>query len=432
MDPTGKIASQPWIADPATRSVMDALTAEGSDVRFVGGCVRDAILKLPVTDIDIGTPDPPEKVSRLLGRAGIRAIPTGVTHGTVTALVGERRFEITTLRLDLATDGRRAKVAFTDDWVADAARRDFTINTLSCTREGDVYDPFGGLADLGHGIVRFVGNAHERIEEDHLRLLRYFRFFATYGRPPPDRDALAACRGMSPKFAALSAERIREELFRILLAPNAADTLLLMCGERVLQHIADEAHNFGRLRTIAWLDSTALKRQTVVPDAVRRLAAVLDTDSAGAAALARRLKLSRRDGERLVALAAPEVDLTPGASDFSFRRVLYRVGSDLARDLVLLAWAGELAVEARREAQRSRGWIELLDKVDGWTSPSLPLTGDDVKALGYDEGPRVGRLLAEVEAWWMDGDFQADRASCLAELQLRAGGDESPTGDRRQ
>ena len=210
LEPTGKLPLLPWMTAPETRAVLAALTAEGAEVRFVGGCVRDSVLKRPVGDIDIATPDPPRKVIELLERAGVKAVPTGIDHGTVTAVVGDSRFEVTTLRVDVETYGRRAKVSFTDDWMADAARRDFTINSLSCTPEGNIFDPFGtGLGDLGDERVRFVGNARDRVEEDLLRLLRYFRFHATFGRPPPDPDALAACRALAHRLPELSGERVR-------------------------------------------------------------------------------------------------------------------------------------------------------------------------------------------------------------------------------
>jgi len=205
MQPTAdRLAPQPWMTAPETRAVVAALTADGTEVRFVGGCVRDALLGRPVKDVDIATPDRPQRVMELLARAGIRAIPTGIEHGTVTAVVGRTPFEITTLRRDVETYGRRAKVAFTDDWTADAARRDFTINALSCTPDGRLYDPFGGLADLRAGRVRFVGDPEARIREDVLRLLRFFRFYAHYGAAPPDPAALAACRALAPLLPGLA------------------------------------------------------------------------------------------------------------------------------------------------------------------------------------------------------------------------------------
>ncbi|MCH7958052.1 MAG: CCA tRNA nucleotidyltransferase, partial [Proteobacteria bacterium] len=321
-EPTGKVAPQPWITAPETVAVVEALAAEGAEVRFVGGCVRDAVLQRPVEDIDIATPEPPERVIALLGKAGIKAIPTGIEHGTVTAVIGEARFEITTLRVDVETDGRRAKVAFTDDWTADAARRDFTINTLSCTLAGDIYDPMGGLDDLGRRRVRFVGNAEKRIEEDVLRLLRFFRMYAVYGRPPPDIEALAACRALAPRLPGLSGERVRDEVFRILMAPDAADTVVLMRGEGVLEQILPEAGDVGRLRLLSWLETSAIKVATVAPDRLRRLAALLDVDAAGAGSVAARLRLSNPQTERLVKVAPPPHDVTPDVDERFLRRAL--------------------------------------------------------------------------------------------------------------
>ncbi len=421
VQPTGKIAPQPWMTAPETRAVMAALTARGADVRFVGGCVRDAVLKRPVKDVDIATPDPPATVTALLEAAGIKVIPTGIAHGTVTAMIGAAKFEITTLRLDLATDGRHAKVAFTDNWIADAARRDFTFNALSCTSAGDIYDPFDGLADLGDGVVRFVGIPRERIEEDYLRLLRFFRMYATYGRPPPDAEALAACRQLAPGIARLSGERVRDEMFRILLAPNAADTAVLMHDTHVLEHVVPPPTDIGRLRMMTWLDSTALKLASVSPDALRRLAALLRTDANGAAVLAERLRLSRREAARLAALAAPAFELTPEAGTTALHRAVYHCGNETARDWVLLAWAGELAVAPRKGGGRNAAWAALLETAAGWPAPIFPLKGADAAALGVTPGPRLGELLKAVEAWWEAGDFTADRKACLARLRDLAG-----------
>ena len=405
----------------ATRAVVAALTAAGAEARFVGGCVRDSILKRPVGDVDMATPTPPEEVMALLEKAGIRALPTGLDHGTVSAVVGADRFEITTLRVDAETDGRHARVRFTDDWEADAARRDFTINTLSCTPDGDVYDPFGGLGDLAHGIVRFVGSARQRIEEDLLRVLRFFRFYAAYGRPPPDKDALAACRALAHRVTELSGERVRDELLRILMVSQPADVVALMRGARVLGHVLPEAGDVGRLRTLSWLETSAVRMGSVEPDALRRLAALVETDAAGAPALAARLVLSKGQAERLAVMAAPAVAVDAAMDAPARRRLLYRHGPEAVRDLTLLAWAAAFAIEPRGRLARSAGWRELLATAEAWTRPAFALGGDDVLALGIDAGPRVGELLAAVEAWWEDGDFGADRAACLAELRSRAG-----------
>ena len=213
---------------PATRAVTEALSAEGATVRFVGGCVRDAVLGRDAKDVDIATPDPPETVIALLEAAGLKAVPTGIAHGTVTAVADGTPFEVTTLRHDVETDGRHAKVAFTDDWVADAARRDFTLNALYCDADGALYDPVGGIEDARRGRVRFVGDARARIEEDALRLLRFFRFHAHYGRGEADATALAACRELAPLLANLSGERLRDETLKLLAAPESAPVVALM------------------------------------------------------------------------------------------------------------------------------------------------------------------------------------------------------------
>ena len=415
--PTGKISPQPWLTAPEPRTVVEALTADGAEVRFVGGCVRDAMAHRPVTDVDIGTPDKPETVIGLLEKAGIKAVPTGIEHGTVTAVVGDRKFEITTLRRDVETDGRRAKVAFTDDWMIDSERRDLTINALSATPDGDVYDPHDGISDLAYGNIRFVGLAADRIEEDVLRLLRFFRFYGLFGQPPPDPDAMAACRNHADKLPGLSGERIRDEMFKILLVPEPAEIAVLMRGLGIFDHILPEAGDVGSLRMIGWLETRAIKIDSVVPDPLRRLAALLDTDAEGAAAVAGRLKLSNRQAWRLSALAAPPADIGPDADAPSVNRTLRRLGPDTVRDLTLLAWAGELSITPHLPAGRTQAWIGLLDTCDGWQGVVLPIGGEDVIALGVAEGPRVGELLARVEDWWEDGDYAAGRDDCLEKMK---------------
>ncbi|MCP5366522.1 MAG: CCA tRNA nucleotidyltransferase [Hyphomicrobiales bacterium] len=401
---------------PPTRRVLDALTADGGEARFIGGCVRDALLKRPIRDIDIATPQTPQTVIALMDRAGIKTVPTGIDHGTVTAVCNGVPFEITTLRVDVETDGRRARVAFTDDWEADAARRDFTINAFSCTADGDVYDFFGGLDDLGQGRVRFVGNARARIEEDVLRLLRFFRFYATYGQPPPDPDALAACRAMAAKLPLLSGERVRVEIFRTLMAPDPADVMGLMRGEQVLDHVLPEAGDVGRLRLMSWLDTRAVKMDSVAPHPVRRLGALVRTDAAGAEDIAARMKMATRQKRRLVLLAQPPADLDPDMGAPALRRALHRHGAPAVTDMALLAWAGELAVTARPPAGRNQAWIALLEAASAWTDVAFPLRGRDALALGMAPDRRMGQVLKQVEAWWEDEDYAPDRAACLARL----------------
>ena len=418
LEPTGKIAPPDWMVAPETRALMAALNADGAEARFVGGCVRDSILKMPIKDIDIATPEPPERVIRLLEAAAIKVYPTGIDHGTVTAVIGDHHYEVTTLRVDVENHGRRATVAYTDDWIADARRRDFTINTMSCTIDGDIYDPLEGLQDLGLRRVRFVGKAKERIEEDVLRLLRFFRFQATYGQPPMDIEALAACRLLAPRLKELSAERISSELFRILMAPNPADTMLVMDGIRILHHILPEAIDFGRLRLLTWLETTAIKVDSVTPDPLRRLAAVLMHHADHPVAdIAHRLRLSNHQTARLAMMLSPRYEISPEMEPAAVRQALNDLGSDDFRDHALLAWAGEMAAEPRHPSVRTNAWLALIGVCDRWTPLTFPLKGQDVLDLGIPHGPKIGQALRIVESWWEAGDFQADRDACLAKLK---------------
>ncbi|MCH6588445.1 MAG: CCA tRNA nucleotidyltransferase, partial [Proteobacteria bacterium] len=289
--PAGKIPLQDWMRAPATRAVIAALTAEGAEVRFVGGCVRDALARREVRDIDIATKLAPAEVMRLLEAAGLKAIPTGVAHGTVTAVAHGEPFQITTLRVDVETYGRRARVAFTDDWIADAARRDFTFNALSCGPDGTYYDPFDGAADLAAGRVRFVGEARARIEEDTLRLLRFFRFQAHFGKQPPDPEILEVAAALAPSLAQLSGERVRDELFRLLEAPDPLPVVEILIARRILRAVVPTLGDAALLRALLRVEA-----RSAPIDPVLRLAALVAPGRAGAEALAERLRLLRSHG----------------------------------------------------------------------------------------------------------------------------------------
>lgn len=417
-DPIGQLEPQDWMSAPETRAVVAALQADGVQVRFVGGCVRDSLLKRPIKDIDIATPDPPERVLALLDDAGIHAIPTGIEHGTVTAVIGKAHYEITTLRVDAETFGRHARVEFTDDWRADASRRDFTMNALSADSEGRVYDPFDGIADLAAGRVRFVGDPEVRIEEDALRMLRFFRFHAHYGRGGAmDSRALNACRRMVRRLDGLSGERVAGELVRLLLADDPTPSLMIMHSQGILSHILPEAAEFGRLRTLVWLERRGLARPEVRPDAMRRLGAVLRTDRAGAVAMGERLKLSGVQAKRVAAMAAPRVMVEDSLDGPAVRRALRRVGGEEFRDLTLVAWAGRRALDARPDTAETERWLALLDAARDWQPVELPVQGRDLLDLGVPHGRRIGILLAEVEAWWEERDYRPGRDDCLARLR---------------
>lgn len=420
-EPVGELPPQAWMEEAATQAVIAALSADGAQPRFIGGCVRDSLAHRPVLDIDIATPDPPEAVIQLLARAGLRAIPTGIEHGTVTALSGRRTYEITTLRRDVETDGRRARVAFTDDWMADASRRDFTINTLSCRLDRMIYDPFGGIADLASGRIQFVGDAGKRVDEDVLRLLRFFRFFAHFGLPPADIPALNACRARAHRLKELSGERIAAELFKLLAATDPLPALVLMQGVGVLSALLPDAADLGRVRALVFLESRGVRRDSLTADPLRRLAALLKPDAARIAEAAHRLRLSNAQTERLLGMAAPEEIPDRLMEPPALRRQLYRQGAERFRDLTLLAWAQIRAGDGYVPPGDNGRWMALLDLADEWTIPEFPLRGEDVLALGVPPGPEVGRRLAAVRAWWEEEDFRPNRDELLARLSAMRG-----------
>jgi poly(A) polymerase len=395
--PVARIALQPWMIAPATRSVLAALSDSGGAARFVGGAVRDALLGRPVGDVDIATPLSPEEVTLRLERAEITVVPTGLAHGTVTAVVPPRHFEITTLREDVETFGRQARVAFIADWAGDARRRDFTMNALFLDADGQVFDPVGGIEDLRAGRVRFVGDPATRIREDVLRLLRFYRFSAHYGRGAADGAARAACRALAPLLPNLSGERVAAELLKLLAAPDPLPTLAIMAEDGVLAVLLSEAARRDRLAALLPLEPD--------PDPLRRLSALVAGD---VAALAERLRLSGEQRERLTALAAPPWPIDLGGDANVQRRALYRLGAERYRDLVLLRAA---------ETGDTEPVASLLALARSWQAPPFPLRGRDVTALGVPAGPEVGRLLAAVTTWWEAGDFRADRAACFAELE---------------
>jgi poly(A) polymerase len=399
MNSAGRIELPERMRDPAAARLFAALDAAGIAARFVGGCVRNAVLGREVDDIDIAVTKAPETVMLALQAAKIKVIPTGLKHGTVTAVIDGRTFELTTLRRDVETDGRHAVVAFTDDWLEDASRRDFTFNALYADRDGTLYDPFEGRVDLAKHKVRFIGDPDQRIAEDRLRVLRFFRFHAWYGAPPLDGPSYEACARHVGALGNLSGERVAKELLRLLGAADPADAIEAMADAGALDHWLPEYDGTVRLRAL-------IGRETA-PDGLRRLAAVLESD-ADATAIGKRLKLSTQQALRLeIMLAAePAMDVAAGAP--AWRAQIYRLGTGLYIDRLLLA------VEVAGD------WRAALALAQSWTPPELPVSGGDALKLGLKPGPKVGALLDQVERWWIAGDFAADRDACLAELERLA------------
>jgi len=379
-----RLAQQPWLTSAASRSVLAALASAGATPRFVGGCVRDALLGRGSTDLDIAIDQAPEDSMRLLEAAGIKVIPTGLKHGTVTALASGQHFEITTLRVDVETFGRHAKVAFTDDWQKDAARRDFTINAIYADMDGQLYDPTGGQADLDAGRVRFVGDPAQRIDEDKLRILRLFRFLALFGRGEPDGAALAACSAAAPGIAGLSGERVRDETFKLLAAPEPLPSLQLMAEASVLDQVLPDGFDLEQLvRTD--------------DDPLRRLSAIA---TAGPVSIAERLRLSNKQAGRLSFLMAPPVQLSADITRPALRQLLHDHGAERIGDLAL-----------------QQGLPELPPRIDEATPPPFPLKGSDALALGMRPGPEVGEKLRALEETWRADDFAASRDELLAMLK---------------
>ncbi len=389
---TGVRLDQPWLTAPATRAVIAALEAAGGPgcARFVGGCIRNALIGAPVADIDIATTLRPEQTEAAVRAAGLKAVPTGIAHGTVTAIAERRPFEITTLRRDVSTDGRNATVAFTDDWAEDAARRDFRLNALYADADGRVFDPTGhGVEDARAGRIVFVGEPETRIREDFLRVLRFFRFHAWYGKGEPDAAGLAACRALASGMSRLSAERVSSELMKLLSAPDPRPAVAAMAGAGVLAEVLPEAD-------LTPLFAAAVEQSG---DPVVRLMVLLPADERVAREAASRLRFPNATRDRLAfaARAVPTVSLT--MSDREARAALYRHGVAAVSDAVRRRWAGspEQAGAARR----------LLALAEGWTRPSMPVGGRDLARLGVKPGPETGRLLKAFEEGWIADDFPA-------------------------
>ncbi len=403
---TPSIHSQTWLNAPETRAVMDALTRDGGAARFVGGCVRNALLGVPVEDIDIATPLLPDEVSRRLVAAGMQAVPTGIEHGTITAVTNKTPFEITTLRRDVSTDGRRATVAFSTDWAEDAQRRDFTMNALYADAKGQVFDLVGGIADLQARRVRFIGDASRRIAEDYLRILRLFRFHAWYGKGEIDADGLTACATARGQIKTLSGERIQKEMLKLMGAEHPIPVLRAMAASGVLGEVLHGELKFARFQRVCEIDADNFFEA----DGLLRLGALL-ADAPQAGEIATRWRLSNDDRDRLSDMLGQPTKIVSYLSVPEVQRTLYRCGVPLFKDWVRLRWAED------PKTSNVPQWLALLALADSWTKPVFPLKGPDAMAAGVPQGPLVGKVLSEVEAWWIDNGFTDDKFSLAERLK---------------
>jgi poly(A) polymerase len=400
-----ELARASWLNEADTRAVMAAL---GEGARFVGGSVRNELLGEAVGDIDIATAETPERASALLAAKGIKVVPTGIDHGTITAVMPTRHFEITTLRVDVATDGRRADVAFTGDWVEDAKRRDFTINALYADADGTVHDPLGtGREDIKARRVRFIGDASARIAEDYLRILRFFRIHAWYGAGEPDTDGLKACADAREGLRQLSGERVRDELLKIAGADKAGAAFRQMAAAGILSIVLPEASRLDRFEKLVDIEANQLFKS----DPLLRLASTLDLDAGGVSALASRLKLSNKDRDRIEAMLTDRTKIVAYLSIKEVRKALYIIGVQTFKDRVMLGWAED------RKGHNTFQWRAMLAMADSWVRPDFPLTGEMIKQSGVPEGPEIGRVRREVEEWWIDADFTEDEFSIIERLK---------------
>ena len=402
----GALGEAPWLKSGATARVLQLLDGDGEEARAVGGAVRNALMKLPVGEVDIATTAMPDEVIRRAKSAGIKSVPTGIDHGTVTLVVEGRPFEVTSLREDTETFGRKAKVAFGRDWAIDANRRDFTINALSAGLDCVVHDYVGGLDDIAARRVRFIGAASQRIEEDYLRILRFFRMHAAFGVGEVDRIGYLACIGGRAGLSTLSAERVRMEMLKLLVANGAAGAIDAMAEAGLLQVIVGGVTYGGAFAAMI----AAERALGLKPDAMRRLAALAVAVTEDARRLAARLRLSNAEAKALDSMGHRWWRLA-GMDEARARRRLYRLGEEPYRDRLLLAWA--------RAGGDSARWIELARLPECWTAPKFPLRAADFIARGVSEGPALGHVLTLAEDAWLAADFPLD-AAALASIADQA------------
>jgi poly(A) polymerase len=399
-----------WLRAGALARLLAVLDRDGEEARVVGGAVRNALLGEPLGDIDIATTALPAEVTRRVEAMGCKAVPTGIEHGTITAVVDGQPFEVTTLREDVATDGRRAKVAFGRDWRRDAERRDFTMNALFLSRDGTVHDYVGGLADIAGRRVRFIGDAATRIVEDYLRILRFFRFHAAYGHGGlPDAEGLHACIVARAGLESLSRERVRMETLKLMLARHAVPALAVMAETGVIEMVLGGVPLLASLSNVIKLE----KALALAPDAVRRLGALGVLVTEDAERLRERLRLTNSESERLTSMGEAWWRLTAGVTEANARALLYRLHAEKYLDRVLLAWS------RAPEGVADQRWHVLATLSGRWSIPVFPLKAADFMARGVAKGPALGAALRAAEAAWIEAGFPAD-AAALARIAAAA------------
>ena len=395
------LAGAPWLSAGALSRLLGVLDRDGEEARVVGGAVRNALLGVPIAEIDVATTALPEEVVKRVSAAGFEPVPTGIEHGTVTVVIEKHPFEVTTLRQDVETYGRHARVAFGRDWRADAERRDFTINALSATRDGAVYDYVGGLDDLAARRVRFIGNPRQRIAEDYLRILRFFRFHASYSVGHPDPVGLMACIAGRDGLGQLSRERVRMELLKLMMAPHAAPTLTAMSDAGLLTRFLGGVSYLANFENMAKVEAAI----GVEGNPVRRLGALAVWVAEDAERLWQKLRLSNDEHERLASMAEGWRSISPGAGEQAARALIYRLKPEKFTDTALLAWARSPA------SAHDAPWRKLATLPQRWTAPTFPLKAADFIARGIEKGPALGEAMAAAEEAWIAAGFPSNKAT---------------------
>ena len=393
-----------WLGEAPLRDILGALDGEGEEARVVGGAVRNVLLGEPHGDTDVATTALPSEVIRRVEAAGFKAVPTGIEHGTVTVVAAGRPFEVTTLREDVETFGRHAKVAFGRDWKRDAERRDFTMNALSLSREGTIHDYVGGLADIEDRRVRFIGDAGRRIAEDYLRILRFFRFHAAYGEGAPDPEGLAACIEARVGLEQLSRERVRMETLKLLVAKHAVPTLAVMTETGLLEQVLGGVPLLASYANMIKLEAAL----ALASDPVRRLGALSVSVVEDAERLRERLRLANAEYERLASMADGWWQISANGEEHEGRALLYRLGPERFADRVLLAWT------RAPQGAADRHWHRLATLPARWNAPAFPLRAADFMARGVPKGPGLGAALAAAEEAWIAAGFPEDAAAVAA------------------
>jgi poly(A) polymerase len=399
---TARKLNTAWLTSGPLARLLEVLDRDGEEARVVGGAVRNALIDVPVHEVDVATTAVPDEVVKRVTAAGFKPVPTGIEHGTVTVVIDKQPFEVTTLRQDVETDGRHAKVAFGRDWKTDAERRDFTMNALSVTRDGTVHDYTGGLADLATRSVRFIGDPKKRIEEDYLRILRFFRFHAAYSNGGhPYAEGLAACIAGRDGLDQLSRERVRMEVMKLMVAAHAVPTLIAMADCGLLLRVLGGASYLGSFENMAKVEAAI----GVAPDPVQRLGALGVWVAEDAERLTQKLRLHNAEQERLISMAEGWRRISPGRGEAAARTLIYRLGPEAFTDHALLGWA-------RSDASASdANWHAMTTTPRRWTAPLFPLKAADFMKRGIDKGPALGAVLRAAETRWIAAGFPDDQTT---------------------